>query len=192
MHPYEMYQLLVARAEDRLVKIRPGSLYHAVVRLADRGLLAEVGRDREGNRPERTTYSLTEAGRTALVDWVETRLSVPTNEYPEFPVAVAQMHNLPEGEVVQVLDRRLVALRAELDFHGELIAAHTAIELHEPYWLDTRYQHAMLAAQIHWIEQLLDDLRSGRLVWQDPQHQVDHAETGRHDISDIAHEGASA
>ncbi len=92
----------------------------------------------------------------------------------------------------QVLDRRLVALRAELDFHAELIAAHTAIDLHEPYWLDTRYQHAMLAAQIRWIEQLLDDLGSGRLVWQDPQHHVDHAEIGRDDILDIAHQGADA
>ncbi|BAS16724.1 transcriptional regulator protein [Arthrobacter sp. Hiyo8] len=29
MHPYEMYQLLMARHEDRLVKVRPGTLYHA-------------------------------------------------------------------------------------------------------------------------------------------------------------------
>lgn len=29
-HPYEMYQVLMARHEDRLVKVRPGTLYHAV------------------------------------------------------------------------------------------------------------------------------------------------------------------
>lgn len=170
MHPYEMHQLLISRAEDRLVKIRPGSLYHAVVRLADRGLLAEVGRDREGNRPERTTYSVTDAGRAALSSWVEVRLATPVNEYAEFPLAIAQIHNLPEDDAIAVLERRLVALRAELEFHEQLIASHRSILLHEPYWLDTTYQHAMLAAQIDWIEKLLTDLRSGRLVWVDPAH----------------------
>lgn len=37
MHPYKMYQPLMARHEDRLVKVRPGTLYHAVGRLAERG-----------------------------------------------------------------------------------------------------------------------------------------------------------
>ena len=53
MHPYEMYQLLVARHEDRLVKVRPGTLYHAVGRLEEQGLVEATGTEREGNRPER-------------------------------------------------------------------------------------------------------------------------------------------
>lgn len=34
MHPYETVQLLLARWEDRLVKVPPDSLYHVVDRLA--------------------------------------------------------------------------------------------------------------------------------------------------------------
>jgi len=190
MHPYEMYQLLISRAEDRLVKIRPGSLYHAIVRLEERGFVAVVGRDREGNRPERTTYSVTDEGSAELTRWVEARLATPVNEYNEFPVAIAQMHNLPERQVIAVLEKRMAALRAELDFHVELMAAHRSRELHRPYWLDTTYQHHVLAAQLEWIEQLVDDMRSGRLVWQDPQLHPDHdAATGAHDS---AHKGDSA
>ena len=66
MHPYEMYQLLIARHEDRLVKVRPGTLYHAVGRLEEQGLVTATGTDREGNRPERTTYTISAAGREAL------------------------------------------------------------------------------------------------------------------------------
>src|SRR6478752_4124160 len=66
MHPYEMFQLLIARHEDRLVKVRPGTLYHAVGRLEEQGLVAATGTDREGNRPERTTYKISAAGREAL------------------------------------------------------------------------------------------------------------------------------
>ena len=33
MHPYEMYQLLMARHEDRLVKVRPGTLYLSLIHI---------------------------------------------------------------------------------------------------------------------------------------------------------------
>ena len=58
-HPYEMYQLASVRRGDQLVKIKPGSLYHTVSRLEKQELLASIGTDREGNRPERTTYEIT-------------------------------------------------------------------------------------------------------------------------------------
>ena len=59
MHPYEMYQLLLEREEDRVLKVRPGTLYHAVDRLARDGLVRPLHTEREGNRPERTTYAVT-------------------------------------------------------------------------------------------------------------------------------------
>ena len=31
-HPYEVFQEMLKRREDRLVKVRPGTLYHAVNR----------------------------------------------------------------------------------------------------------------------------------------------------------------
>ena len=35
MHPYEMFQTLRTRGDDRLVKVRPGSLYRSVERLVE-------------------------------------------------------------------------------------------------------------------------------------------------------------
>ena len=64
MHPYEMYQLLMERSEDRVVKVRPGSLYHTVDRLAGQGYVRATGTGRAGNRPERTTYEITATGRS--------------------------------------------------------------------------------------------------------------------------------
>ena len=67
MHPYEMYRLLLERHEDRRVKIRPGSLYHTVDRMAESGLVEATGTERDGGRPERTTYRITDAESTALL-----------------------------------------------------------------------------------------------------------------------------
>ena len=52
MHPYELLRLLRERKDDRLVPLQKGTIYHTVARLERDGLLAEVGVDRDGNRPE--------------------------------------------------------------------------------------------------------------------------------------------
>ena len=67
MHPYEMYQLLLERHEDRIVRVTPGSLYRTVDRLTADGLAEATGTGREGNRPERTTSAIPSAVRRSTV-----------------------------------------------------------------------------------------------------------------------------
>jgi DNA-binding PadR family transcriptional regulator len=168
MHPYEMVQLLLARSEDRLVKVRPGSLYHVVDRLAADGLVRPVGTERAGNRPERTTYAITEAGADAIGDWVRTALSTADPEYPRFPLALGEAHNLPRREVVPRLRRRVTALRG-LDAQiaeGERVV--TAKSLPEAFWMDLPYTRALLAAEIDHLTRLADRIESGDLDWPDP------------------------
>ena len=110
MHPYEMYQLASVRRGDQLVKIKPGSLYHTVSRLEKQELLASIGTDREGNRPERTTYEITARGREALEHQLREMLAVPVREYPRLPLALAEMHNLSASTACQMLRIRLAHL----------------------------------------------------------------------------------
>ena len=110
MHPYEMYQLASVRRGDQLVKIKPGSLYHTVSRLEKQELLASIGTDREGNRPERTTYEITARGRDALEHQLREMLAVPVREYPRLPLALAEMHNLSASTACQMLRIRLAHL----------------------------------------------------------------------------------
>lgn len=168
MHPYEMVQLLLARSEDRLVKVRPGSLYHVVDRLHAEGLVRPVGTERAGNRPERTTYAITREGVEAMGEWVRQALGAPAPEYPRFPLALGEAHNLPREDVVRRLRRRLVALRgrdAELAAGEEIVGAKP---LPERFWLDLPYTRALLAAEIHHLTTLADRIESGDLPWPDP------------------------
>lgn len=165
MHPYEMYQLLMARHEDRLVKVRPGTLYHAVGRLEEQGLVSATGTDREGNRPERTTYEISGAGREALTERLQDMLARSVNEYPSFPLAVSEAYNLPADVVVGLLDRRLKDLQEQLDF---LAAAQERVRtkgVERKYWIDMEYQQTMLHAEIGWIRNLQVQLGSGQLAW---------------------------
>ncbi|KQX07275.1 MULTISPECIES: PadR family transcriptional regulator [unclassified Leifsonia] len=165
MHPYEMYQTLVHRREDRNVKVRPGSLYHAVDRLARAGLVDAVGVDREGNRPERTSYAITDAGRHALDDRVAAMLATPAEEYPEFRHAVAQAHNLPVDEVLALLRSRRTALHDDLDALGLATASIDSKRIPERFWLDVHYQSTMLRAELEWLDTTIERIANGQISW---------------------------
>jgi len=170
MHPYEMYQLLVQRSEDRVIKVRPGSLYHTVDRLASSGLVRATGTEREGNRPERTTYEITERGTVALSERVSEMLATPINEYPEFPLALGEAHNLPVETVIQLLRNRVNLLRADLEFMDASIAALEAKRLPRKYWVNVQYSRALRGVETTWLESLIDDLESGVLSWSEEKH----------------------
>ena len=182
MHPYEMYQLLITRSEDRLVKVRPGSLYHTVERLTRQGYVTAVGTDREGNRPERTTYRITEAGQLALTERVSEILGTPINEYPEFPVAIAEAHNLPRGVVTELLTRRRWRLVSELESLRVGSTELTQKSLPRKYWIDITYLQAMINAEVAWLDELLADLRSGELDWSREPQQKESAHDNHHNI----------
>ncbi|WP_308466362.1 PadR family transcriptional regulator [Rathayibacter soli] len=165
MHPYEMYQTLIKRSEDRIVKVRPGSLYHTVDRLVADGLVRAIGTEREGNRPERTTYEITESGQLSLTERVAEMLATRVNHYPEFPLAIGEAHNLPRDTVVDLLQRRLAQLRADLEFVATAVRAVTHKELPRKYWLEITYQKAILEAEIGWIESFVAELESGDIDW---------------------------
>ncbi|WP_022882084.1 PadR family transcriptional regulator [Gryllotalpicola ginsengisoli] len=167
MHPYEMYQTLIQRHEDRIVKVRPGSLYHTINKLAELGLVRVTGTEREGNRPERTTYEITEKGQLALAERIAETIGEPVYEFPSFPVAIGEAHNLPRHTVIDLVRRRLKALdlqRAELD---DALAELGRKELPRRYWLDVSYLEAVQGAERAWLQGLLADLESGELDWGD-------------------------
>ena len=170
MHPYEMYQTLVQRSEERVVKVRPGSLYHTVDRLAANGLVRATGTEREGNRPERTTYEVTERGSLALSERVAEILGTPVNEYPEFPLALGEAHNLPVESVIQLLTKRVSLIRADIAVLDDGIRSIQAKRLPRKYWLNVQYTRAVSDVEATWLESLIHDLESGEISWTEEIH----------------------
>lgn len=164
MHPYEMIRLLRMRREDRLVSVTHGTVYHTVARLEREGLVAEVGVDREGNRPERTTYSVTDAGARAVREWV--RRELPRVDRPaEFRVALAEAHNLDRSEVLELLGARRTALAAA---RTALESGHRSARgkgVPDQYLLEVDRDEAMVAADLTWLDGLLARLAEPDFAW---------------------------
>ena len=166
MHAYEMYQLLLQRRNDRLLKVKPGSLYHTVERLAGQELVHATGTERAGNRPERTTYAITPAGKRALEERVRSGIENYVYEYPLFPVVLSEAHNLEPDDAAGAFRQRLAALDAELAELHASIAEVTERQVPEQYWISADYNRAVLAAERDWLTTFLERLESKDLSWQ--------------------------
>ena len=171
MHAYEMYQLLISRQNDRIVKVRPGSLYHTVERLAGQNHVRAIGTERAGNRPERTTYELTPEGSEALTRRVESGIEKYVYEYPLFPVVLSEAHNLNAEDAVLRFGRRVEDLDRWLADLDAAIAGARAAEVHEPYYLGGAYVRSQIAAERDWLATLIERIESKDLEWEPRKKQ---------------------
>jgi DNA-binding PadR family transcriptional regulator len=110
MHPYELSKTLRNYGDERSIKFTHGSLYMVVQQLAKAGFVAEQEVSREGARPERTVYAITDAGREEVRDWLRELVGQPQHEYPAFVSALSLVSALPPNEVVALLRERLTGV----------------------------------------------------------------------------------
>jgi DNA-binding PadR family transcriptional regulator len=167
LHPYAMRQRISERAHDRLPGVRPASLYDIVRRLAEAGLVSPGEPSREGLRPERVEYVITEAGRGALTDWVTESLADP-GRGEEFPAALSFMYPLGRDRVVEILQARAAALAASIDADEAALAEAEAGGVAPVFLSEHRYQLALRHAEHTWLVTFTQALRAGTLSWPTP------------------------
>lgn len=160
MHPYEMASVLRARGKDQDMPIKWGSLYTVVRNLHKHGLLEEVESRREGGRPERTVYRITEAGRREAADWTRELLSEPAREPTAFEAGLSVMGGLGPDEVGPLLRRRLERLEEQIEADRRALEAERA-ELPRLFLVESEYALAMREAQAAWVRALVKELEGG-------------------------------
>jgi DNA-binding PadR family transcriptional regulator len=163
MHPYEMATTLRERGKDQSIKLNYGSLYTVVEALQQHGLIVARETEREGRRPERTIYRLTDAGRMEVVDWVSELLSVPAKEYTWFEAGLSLAGVLPPEDVVEALRRRCVALEMEIAQMRSLIRHVSEHGLKRVFVIENEYSLAMREAELAWTRAMADEVASGTL-----------------------------
>jgi len=98
MHPYELASTMRERHQDEFIRLNFGSLYHTVEVLERNGWIVPTEREKEGRRPERTVYKLTNPGRHVLVRALSDILAQPRREYPHFAAGLMFMHHLDAAQ----------------------------------------------------------------------------------------------
>src|SRR5918911_235056 len=114
MHPYEMVSVMRERGKHESVRFKYSSLYSVVEVLEREGLILPLETRREGRRPERTIYGLTEAGRAEFLTWLRELLREPVKEYTQFAAGLSFLPALPPDEAVALLEERARHLEEEV------------------------------------------------------------------------------
>ncbi|WP_037365041.1 PadR family transcriptional regulator [Amycolatopsis orientalis] len=162
MHPYEVATLLRERGKEGDLKIKWGSLYTVVGNLEKHGFLEAVENVREGARPERTVYRITEAGQAEMEDWIAELLGVPDPEPTRFHTGLSVMLALTPEVVDQELKHRVGELEQMIGERVEELAKMRA-ELPRLVLLEAEYQLAMWRAEAEWVRGLREELATGAI-----------------------------
>jgi len=161
MHPYEMASVLREHGKDQDIKFKWGSLYTVVQNLEKHGFLEVAESGRQGGRPERTVYRITEAGREELLDWVRELMAVPEPEFPRFKAALSVAGVIGPDETVELLQQRTVALEEQITQMRAVMAAASAVP--RLFLIEGEFDLALREAELAWVRSLLEELTNGTL-----------------------------
>jgi DNA-binding PadR family transcriptional regulator len=163
MHPYEMKSKMKERGHDQVIRIKGGSIYDTVERLEQGGFIEAQETSREGRRPERTVYKITETGRDEIMAWLRELLAQPINEYPQFGAALAFFAALDKDEVVRLLKLRAALLDGNATGEEKQLKSYLEMGLPRLFLVEGEYAVAMKRAELEWVRALIADIEAGRL-----------------------------
>lgn len=167
MHVYRMQKLIERYGKDRVVNVRRrASLYQSINRLTRLGLVEVLERETTESHPDRTVYAITDLGRETAERWLREMLRTTGGEFPEFVAAVSVLAGLPPDIARQELETRAHALAASLREVESTLKSSAQIP--RLFLLEEEYRRAMLAAELKWVRDVVEDLRQGRLTWDEP------------------------
>ena len=160
MHPYEISTTLRSRGKEMSIKLNYGSLYSVVESLQKRGLVTPLETSREGRRPERTVYQITEAGQIEHEDWLAELLSTPVREFTSLEAGLSLMPGLAPDEVARLLGERAERLRMELRALDATLSVASESGVPDLFLIEGRYRQRQLATEIDFVTELAEGLRS--------------------------------
>ena len=163
MHPYEMKSKMKERGHDQVIRLKGGSIYDTVERLESGGFIQAQETSREGRRPERTVYAITETGREEIMAWLRELLAQPVNEYPQFGAALAFFAALDKDEVVRLLKTRIAFLDGQIASEETHHKHFSGMGLPRLFLIEGEYAVAMKRAEVEWVRGLIDGIEGGRL-----------------------------
>ncbi|MBT2226494.1 PadR family transcriptional regulator [Nonomuraea sp. NEAU-A123] len=163
-HPYELHRFIIDTHKDYVTGL-PRSLYHAVERLAKDELIIPAKTDREGRRPERTVYEITDDGRRELATRLHRLVEQPDPDRRTLVAAVSLLGALEVPDAKRALRTRTASIEGTIsgiDAHRRAMADSGLPEI---LMLKLECEQALYTAELAWLRDVLDRLDKGELDW---------------------------
>ena len=131
--------------------------------LEKKGFIKATGTVREGRRPERTVYEITDDGSREMTDWLTELLGVPAKEYPAFMAGLSFVPALDPDDALAALRGRAEALKIKLVGLRSAMEAARAAGLPRLFELEAEYEEQQLAAELRFVNGLVEEMEAGTL-----------------------------
>jgi DNA-binding PadR family transcriptional regulator len=165
MHPYEIAFTMRQRFMEETIRLNYGALYATVETLQRAGWITPVETGREGRRPERTVYAITDAGREQFLARLRDLLRRPAKEYSQFEAGLSFIEHLPRAEATALLRERTGELAEDVAYERELYASLQERGIKRLWLVEVEHAIAMHEAELAWTERLATEIASGSLEW---------------------------
>jgi DNA-binding PadR family transcriptional regulator len=161
-HGYSIRRELETWRAEQWANIAYGSIYHALGKMAEEGLIEAVDTEQAGKRPARTTYRITSDGeeefqRLLREYWWELKPLIDP-----FQVALTFMNELPRDELLAAMRHRQTRVQAFLaGFSFAIKSWNEYVPRHIEENL--RLISARYAAEVPWAEEMIGKVERGEL-----------------------------
>jgi DNA-binding PadR family transcriptional regulator len=148
-----------------------------VDRLTATGLIQPLETSRDGRRPERTVYEITDLGRDQFLDTLRDGLMRATPDYPSLAMWLTFASLLDPEETLLLLERRSVEAEANLSRMNAALEASVKSPgnaergLPRIHLIEVEYLIALQRAELDWLRATVADIREGRMSW-DPAENL--------------------
>lgn len=165
-HGYQVLRDLSSWQAETWTKIRPGSIYHALMQLTKEGLLTEEGVEEGSRGASKTLYSLTKEGENELVRLIEGALISYDQEV--FTAGLAFMSILPRTRALRCAEERLVNFKKTVAFL-EALPRDDRPETPKDHSAIISSWSAVFGSLTVWQQHFVEDVKRGVYEFRDDQ-----------------------
>jgi DNA-binding PadR family transcriptional regulator len=173
-HGYQVRRELLTWSADKWANVAPGSIYHALKKMASEKLIEEVSHEtgEEVRGPDRTAYQLTPDGETEFQLLIAKFLAEDDESSQaayRLSAAVTFLPTLPRGKAISLLRHRITQLGGQESATSDLL--ENATLWGQPPHVDELYRLWLVTAEAlrHWLEGLVTRLIAGDYVMADDE-----------------------
>ena len=159
LHGYEIKHIIEESMGD-WTNIQFGSIYFALNKLKKDGFLEIAGREKQGGRPSRLIYEITEKGKLEFKKQLEALWAQYDRQYFSLDIALFFLNELPKNKALAGVEKRMMYISEALNH----IAQHEDAELNRPEV--PAVAHAIFShtrihmeAELQWLSELREKLR---------------------------------
>ena len=166
MHGHQIRRAAQVDRTELWTDFKAGSIYAALPRMAADGTVTVSHSEKVGNRPERTVYAITDAGRAELAAVRDAALTWAGLRPDVVDLGLQNAHDLSLPDLRRIFESRITAITASsIAWQNQWDAAAPHISAREA--LGFTHTNLRLAAEAAWCRQVLELLEAEAAADQD-------------------------